>query len=240
MEGPRLSVVVPVYNEARVLEANLERLSKELHGLGLDFELVCVDDGSRDESPEVLSRLAGPALRALSHEGNRGKGAAVRTGCLAARGERIVFMDADLSTDLAALRPMLAALDNGAAVALGTRRAPAASIAVRQPKAREYLGRAFSRLAAWLVHAGVRDFTCGFKGFTRDAAQRIFSRATIDRWAFDAELVAIARAQRLEIVEIPVRWEHRGGSKVRVSSAAMGSLIDLGRIVARRASGRYR
>jgi dolichyl-phosphate beta-glucosyltransferase len=241
MAGPRLSVVVPVYNEARVLEASLARLHAFLRALGEEFEVVCVDDGSRDGSAEILVREeASSRVRAITHPENRGKGAAVRTGCLAARGERVVFMDADLSTELDSTRALLEALDAGADVALGSRRAPNATIAVRQPKLRELLGVAFSRLAAAAIDRDVRDFTCGFKGFRAAAARTIFERARIERWAFDAEVIAIARVHGLRIAQVPVRWQHQPDSKVRVARAAVGSFLDLCRIAAWRSAGRYR
>ena len=225
MPSPRLSVVVPAFNEARILEAHLKQLAAQL--------------SARAESFEILARL-GDQVRALRHAKNRGKGAAVRTGALAARGERIVFLDADLSTDLACLEPLLAALDAGAEVALGSRRVPGAAIAQRQPPAREFMGRVFSRLARLLIASEVLDFTCGFKGFRREAAQAIFSRARVERWAFDAEVVAIARARGLKLVQVPVRWRHCGGSKVRVFGAAAGSLLALLGIFSRRLLGSYR
>jgi dolichyl-phosphate beta-glucosyltransferase len=240
MAGPRLSVVVPIYNEARVLEASLARLHTFLSSLGEEFEVVCVDDGSRDESAGILSRETSLRVRTITHSENRGKGAAVRTGCLAARGERVVFMDADLSTELDSTRALLEALDAGADVALGSRRVANATIAVRQPKLRELLGVAFSRLAAAAIDRDVRDFTCGFKGFKAAAARTIFERARIERWAFDAEVIAIARVHGLRIAQVPVRWQHQPDSKVRVARAALGSFIDLCRIAAWRGAGRYK
>jgi len=230
---------VPAFDEARILERNLAALAEHLRGLGPSFEILCVDDGSRDETAEILARLA-PAVRALRHPENRGKGAAVRTGALAALGERIVFLDADLSTDLAALGPLLAALDGGADVALGSRRVPGAVIEIRQPALREFSGRVFSRLARFAIAPEVRDFTCGFKGFRREAAAAIFARATVERWAFDAELIAIARQRGMVIAQVPVRWRHCGSSKVRVAGAALGSLASLVRIVWRQRTGAWR
>ncbi len=239
MPSPRLSVVVPAFNEARVLEQHLLQLATQLAGRAESFEILCVDDGSRDGSAEILARL-GSKVRTLRHGSNLGKGAAVRSGALEARGERIVFLDADLSTDLAGLEPLLAALDAGAEVALGSRRVPGATIAQRQPPAREFMGRVFSRLARLLIAPEVLDFTCGFKGFRREAAQAIFSRARVDRWAFDAEVVAIAKARGLKIVQVPVRWQHSGGSKVRLLGAAFGSFFALFAISIRKLLGSYR
>ncbi|MEO6709406.1 MAG: glycosyltransferase, partial [Planctomycetota bacterium] len=175
MPSPRLSVVVPAFDEAAVLERNLGLLREHLASIGLSFEILCVDDGSSDSTPDILARVEAP-IRALRLASNRGKGAAVRAGALEARGDRVVFLDADLSTDLRDLRLLLEALDAGADVALGSRRVAGAAIERRQPALREFSGRVFSRLARWTIAPDVLDFTCGFKGFRREAAQAIFSR----------------------------------------------------------------
>lgn len=232
-------MIVPAYNEGAVLERHLARLTQHLRGRGETFELVCVDDGSTDATAQILARQFEP-VRVLSHHDNRGKGAAVRSGALASSGERIVFLDADLSTDLAGLEPLLAALDAGADVALGSRRVAGARIERRQPRLREGLGRAFSSLARALFAPEVRDFTCGFKGFRRQAARAIFERARVERWAFDVELVVIARALGLSLVQVPVSWTHHGGSKVRVPGAVLGSLRELASIARRRWFGDLR
>ncbi len=239
MPSPRLSIVVPAFDEAAILERNLAALAVHLRSLGETFEIICVDDGSSDATAAILANLE-PPMRALRHATNRGKGAAVKSGALDAHGERIVFLDADLSTDLADFSPLLAALDAGADVALGSRRIDGSEILRHQPALRELSGRVFSGLARGLIASEVLDFTCGFKGFRREACAEIFARARVERWAFDAELVAIARARGLKIVQVPVHWRHAGGSKVRVIGAALGSLGALIAIVWRQCMGTYR
>lgn len=241
MSAPALSLVVPVYNEELVLERSLATLRAYAESLGIPFELVCVDDGSRDRSAAILAEHAArdPRLRVERHTVNKGKGAAVRTGMLAARGARVVFLDADLSTPLEQMPALLRALETHD-VALGNRRMSGAAIRRRQPWVRQTLGKGFTLLTRLLLASHVSDFTCGFKGFRRDAAQRIFSRSTLDGWAFDAELVAIAHAQALSIAQVPVHWHHEDDSKVRVLHAVGSSLRDLLVIAARRVSGRYR
>jgi dolichyl-phosphate beta-glucosyltransferase len=239
---PELSVVVPVFDEELVLERSLGELTAFLTAFGRPFEVVCVDDGSRDASPRVLrdARARDPRIVVLTQEHNRGKGAAVRAGMLAARGELAVFMDADLSTPLEELRALVAALESGADVAIGNRRAAGAVITRRQPKLREWLGRGFTLVTRVLLVPGIEDFTCGFKGFRRAAARAVFERSTLDGWAFDAELLAIARAHGLRVAQVPVRWRHEDDSKVRLVRAVLGSSRDLARILARRLSGAYR
>ncbi len=239
---PDLSVVVPIYNEARVLPSSIPALVQHLEALGLASEVILVDDGSLDASPQCLTELSAQheVVRALSHAQNRGKGAAVRTGCLAARGERVLFLDADLSVPLAEIEPLLRSLDAGNDMVLGSRRVAGSRIERHQPWLREQLGRGFTTITRLLLRTDVRDFTCGFKGFRREAARAIFERSTLDGWAFDAELVAIARAQGLSIAQIPVEWRHEDDSKVKLGAAVVTSLIELMRICLRRLRGQYR
>jgi len=248
---PYLSVVLPVYDEALVLAANLRTLLEHLetahhgasHGAAPgSFEVVAVDDGSRDASAAILAEAAArePRLRALSLPVNRGKGAAVRHGMLAARGRYVVFMDADLSTPLDELAPLLAALENGADAVLGNRRSPGSRIERRQPWIRETLGKGFTLLTQFLLVPGVHDFTCGFKGFTQAASQRVFARSTLDRWAFDAEVVVIVAEQGLRLAQVPVRWKHEDDTKVRIAGAVVRSLADLLRVRWKRMRGAYR
>lgn len=238
----RLTLLLPVYDESPRIEASLATLVSRAEEHGEPFEVLCVDDGSRDDS---LARMRSFAARdrrvvVVACERNRGKGAAIREGFLRARGERVVFMDVDLSTDLDALEPVLAALDGGADVVLGSRHDHAARIERRQPVLRESLGRCFRRGVGAVFARGDFDFTCGFKGFRLAAARSIAERMTIERWTFDVEIVVIARALGLQVAQVPVVWRHEGASKVRVAHAVVTSLRDLVRIALRRAAGRYR
>ncbi len=239
-----VSVVLPVYDEEDCLERTLAELVRHLEGLarGPSFEIVCVDDGSKDRSAELLARAAtaDARIRVERLAQNRGKGAAVRTGVLASRGERVLFMDADLSTPLAEIQPFLAAIDAGEDVVIGNRRAPGSRITHRQPWIRETLGRGFTALTRIVLVPGIADFTCGFKAFRGTAAREIFRRSTLDGWAFDAELVVIARELGFRIAELPVEWKHEEGTKVRLLRAVAGSLLELGSIVWKRMRGRYR
>ena len=242
MPAPGLSLVVPLYNEAQVIEDSLRALVPYLEGLGRSFEIVLVDDGSIDGSRAILERAAAAdgRLRVVVHPANRGKGAAVRTGVEASEGDAVLFMDADLSTPLEEMPGFLGALDSGYDVVLGNRRAPGSRITRRQPLLRETLGKGFTTLTRLLLAPGVHDFTCGFKAFRRGAAQAIFGRSTLDGWAFDAELVVIAQEQGLKLAQVPVRWHNEDDTKVRLLGAVLGSLRDLGVIFWRRARGKYR
>ena len=241
-ESPGLSVVLPVYNEALVLEGTFRALIPFLEQLGRSFEIVCVDDGSADDSPRLLAEAAraDPRVRVETLPKNRGKGAAVRQGVLLARGEVVLFMDADLSTPLEETRGFLGALDSGYDVAIGNRRAPGSNIDRHQPWLRETLGKGFTILTRTLLAPGVHDFTCGFKAFRAEAARRIFERSTLDGWAFDAELVVIAQEQRAKLVQLPVTWRHEDDTKVRLGAAVLESLWELFTIWRNRMAGRYR
>ena len=245
MNSPGLTLVLPVYDEEAVLEENLRAMVAALEGwaagAATDFEVVAVDDGSRDRSAEVLERFArnDQRLRPLALPHNQGKGAAVRHGVLAARGERVLFLDADLSVPLDHVPALLDALEQHD-VAIGSRRVPGAQITRRQPLVRETLGRCFATLTRTLLAPGIHDFTCGFKAFRAEAARSIFERVTQHGWAFDAELIVIALEQGLSIAQVPVRWQHEEDSKVRVGSAVFSSLGELARIRSNKQRGRYR
>jgi dolichyl-phosphate beta-glucosyltransferase len=236
-----LSVVLPVYCEERVLASTFAELVPYLEGLGRSFEVVCVDDGSTDRSLEILREHAAaePRLRIEAHSPNRGKGAAVRAGVLTSRGDYVLFMDADLSTPLEELPGFLGALDSGYDVVLGNRRAPGSRIERQQPWLRQTLGKGFTFVTQLLLVPGVQDFTCGFKAFRRQAADTIFKRSTLDGWAFDAELVAIAAVHGCKLAQVPVRWHHEEDTKVRLLQAVLGSARDLFLIGFKRLRGDY-
>lgn len=236
-----LSFVVPVYDE----EQNLERLFGELapfaESLGRSFEIVCVDDGSRDRSAAMLASAAArdPRIRVITFDGNRGKGAAVRAGVLDSRGAVVMFLDADLATDLRAVPRAIAALEDGCDAAFGNRHGSSARLLKRQPRLREALGEVFRVGARAAFALDVTDLTCGFKAFRAGAARAVFSRLRIDRWAFDLEIAVVARELGLRVAQIDVLWQHHDPSKVRLAPAVLGALLDLARVAWVRASGGY-
>lgn len=240
--GPDVSLVLPVYNEATVLDQNLRSLVEHMESLGRSFEVICIDDGSEDDSLAILQRWSeqDERLRHSALERNQGKGAAVRKGMLLAEGVHVLFMDADLSTPLEEVSGFLGALDSGYDVVIGNRRAPGSQITRHQPWIRETLGRGFTSITNLLLAPGVHDFTCGFKAFNAEASRAIFERSTLNGWAFDAELVVIAQEQNLKLAQVPVAWHDEDGTKVRILQAVCGSLIDLIVITTRRLRGRYR
>ena len=218
-----LSVVIPAYDERRRLPATLEEILDYLGHRRCGFEIILVDDGSRDGTAELageLLRPLGDRGRVLRHETNLGKGASVRRGMLAARGERILFSDADLSTPIAEVEKLEAALRGGAQIAIGSRAIDRALVERRQRRVREASGRVFNWLVRSFAVRGIRDTQCGFKLFTRHALQPIFSRQRLNGFGFDLELLAIAQRLGIPIAEVPVRWLNNPDSRVGVLRGA--------------------
>ncbi|MDE0913543.1 MAG: glycosyltransferase [Planctomycetota bacterium] len=239
-EGPpKLSIVLPVYDEEAVLSPSIERLLATLREWHL--ELLIVDDGSRDGSAEIARHWSerDSRVRLVQLNQNMGKGAAVRAGLAAARGKWMLVTDADLSADPACACDLLNALESGADLAFGSRRAKGAQLLNRQPRLREELGRGFTAMTNALFGLGLGDLTCGFKALGRPATEALLRSTQVNGWAFDVEWAVCARAHGLRLVEIPVRWGHQQDSKVRVAHAVLTSLVDLFRIWCRRHSGHY-
>jgi dolichyl-phosphate beta-glucosyltransferase len=229
--APALSVVIPAYNEEARLGPTVERVVAYLEARGVPWEIVIADDGSKDRTRQVAVEASSgsPRVRVLALTPNRGKGAAVRAGMTAARGDRILFSDADLATPIEELDKLMAQLDGGADIAIASRALPGADIGVRQHPLREMMGRTFNVLVRTLVMGGIRDTQCGFKLFTRAAAHDLFGRATVDGFAFDVEVLWLARG-RYRVEEVPVVWRHVEESKVSPGVDAARMFADLVRL----------
>jgi dolichyl-phosphate beta-glucosyltransferase len=223
-----LSVIIPAYNESRRLPATLEQVDAYLGGRFPDAEVVVVDDGSRDGTVD-LARAFGashPRVRVLSYGCNRGKGYAVRVGMLAGVGERLLFSDADMSTPIEEVEKLMARMDQGHDIVIGSRALPESAVEVHQPWYREGMGRGFNVLVQVLAVKGIKDTQCGFKLFSRAAAQDLFSRAEVDRFAFDVELLVLARG-RWKVAETPVRWLNSEDTRVSAGRDAARMALDL-------------
>ncbi|HWC29728.1 MAG TPA: glycosyltransferase, partial [Dehalococcoidia bacterium] len=169
----------------------------------------------------------GVTRRLLHHETNRGKGAAVRTGCLAAQGDYVAFIDADLATPPEALGNLIAALQAGADVAVGVRnQADGSDLRDRRSSRRRLAGKAFATAVRVLLLPGLQDSQCPLKAFRRDAAQRLFALQRIETWSFDAELLYLARRLNLKVAQVPVTWTAVEGSHLRLSRS-IGELVNL-------------
>jgi dolichyl-phosphate beta-glucosyltransferase len=240
-ESPALSIVIPAYDERNRLPRTLESVAKHLRSEDLPSEVVIVDDGSSDGTPDVAraegERLGLP-LRVLSHAPNRGKGFAVRRGMLEARGAEILLTDADESVPIASLDRFRARLREGADAVIGSRQTHGAHIAIHQARVRERLGGVFRNLSRVLV-PGTSDFTCGFKLFRREAAQRIFARQQLWGWGYDVEILLIARRLGVRVVEEPVEWSDDAQTRVRLGVDVLRSALDLARVAWNDRRGRY-
>lgn len=223
--GPEsLSVVVPFFNEMHRLHETIT----EIVGLAVDRdEVILVDDGSTDGTGEALRDAARHLSRVevIRLPRNLGKGAAVRAGVAQSSGDHVVFMDADLATDLGDLPLVRAALDH-AHVAIGSRSMPTTELK-NATRVRSVMGEIFNRSVRKVTGLEFRDTQCGFKAFRGDEARSLFAHASVAGFAFDVEVLMLARASGMEIVEVPVRWTQVGGSKVRFAVDPLKMLCDL-------------
>ncbi len=235
VSDPALSVVFPCYNEERRLAHGLDRATDYLRSRGEPYEILVVDDGSRDGTRALAEKRAAadPSIHCYSLGVNRGKGAAVREGMLRARGRWILMSDIDLSAPIEEIG-RLEALRGRADVMIASRARPGSRLEVRQPPRREFLGRAFNVAVRLAALPGLFDTQCGFKLWSREAAARVFRRVRLERFAFDVESLWLARRLGFRVAEVAVRWRHDDRSAVRPlrDGARMG--MDLLRILLRR------
>jgi glycosyltransferase involved in cell wall biosynthesis len=227
------TIVIPAWNEAARIEAAVRSARAWLDGHG-GGELLVVDDGSTDATAARAEALGATVIR---FPANRGKGAAVRAGMLAAAGDPVLFADADLSTPIEAWELLRPRHDAGADVVFGVRTRE--SVRVRQGLGRVLLGRAGNWLVRGLLAGGVRDTQCGFKSFRRAAARAVFERVTIERFGFDMEVLVIARRRGLRLETVPVPWTNDPRSTVRPVRDALRTFRELGRIFWNKVRGRY-
>lgn len=232
-QRPALSIVVPAFNEERRIAPTLHRISDYLDARRTTYEVIVVDDGSRDRTRAVVTEVTADraAVRLLPLARNAGKGAAVRAGVLATRGHRVLFSDADLSTPIDEVGRLERAIDDGADVAIGSRAAPG-EVERRQPWLRRIQGRAFHlavRALGFRAAATIGDTQCGFKLFRGPVARALFGELTLSGFAFDVELLELAHT-RFRIDEVAVAWTHAQGSKVRPGVDAARMLADLVRV----------
>lgn len=211
-----VSIIVPVYNESVVLEKHLKEIIGFFNSINESFELIAVNDGSTDESERILRQLEPllPSLRVVSYDANRGKGYAVRRGALEAKGEWILFMDADLSTPLREYQRLKDRADD-ASVIFGSRGLPDSQFLSRQPAHKQLLGKLGNHAMRMVLGVPFRDTQCGFKLFRREHTIDLFRRLTLERWGFDFELLYLALKKNLNVIEVPVTWKNDSTSTVR-------------------------
>lgn len=230
-EAPYLSVIIPAYNEEERLKESLPRVFDYLSQQEYAWEVIVVDDGSRDSTSAVAQRLGvGPNCRVLRNEPNRGKGYSTRRGMLEAHGKHRLFTDADLSTPMEEIGKFWSYVEAGYAVVIGSRAAKGAALEVRQKLYRELMGRAFNVLVQVFLVGGIRDTQCGFKLFSAEAAECIFRKQTLDGFSFDVELLILARKHGFRIKEAPVRWRNSPASRVSAWRDSIRMFADLLRL----------
>lgn len=238
----RLSVVIPCYNEESRINPTLQRVESFLLSKRYGAEIVAVDDGSSDGTLAALERFrAGRRVpvQVVSYQPNKGKANAVREGVLAARGEVILFTDADLSTPIEEIESFLPILEGGEAdIVIGSRNLPSSQ--VTRPKGREMMSKGFNLLVRMMLLPGIRDTQCGFKCFARAAALAVFEKEVRSGLAFDVEILYIARRLGYRIVEVPVRWDYASGSKVQPVRDSARMLAAVLQLRAKALLGRYR
>lgn len=219
-----LSVIIPTYNEEKRIEKTLLSAHEYLSKQAYDHEILVVNDGSKDKTAAVVENLKSNirGLKLLDNKENHGKGWVVRRGMLEAQGDYRLFVDADNSTTVDQIESFLPYFSQGYDIVIGSRRIEGATIAVKQPWIRDFLGGVFRLIVRVLVPLGVKDSQAGFKCFSRKAVEQIFPKQTIFRWAFDVEILAIARRAGLKIKEAPIRWVNDAESRVK-----MGGMIKM-------------
>lgn len=227
-----LSVVIPVYNEEKRFYPLLKPVVQYLEEHFANFELIIVNDGSLDQTESVIQKsiTGNKNVKLISYYPNRGKGYAIRQGILSSRGQRVLFMDADLSTPLDQIPKILSQLERSDIV-IGSRGIAAADIRQKPPLFRRFASFVFDQIKFIMV--GLREFKdtqCGFKAFKGDIARSLFAKSKIDRFMFDAEILYMAQKQGLKINEIPVVWSDAPESKVRFLPGLIQMFRDLWRI----------
>jgi glycosyltransferase involved in cell wall biosynthesis len=213
---PTYSIVIPAYNERERIGSTLEKVLAYVHSKGWDAEVIVVNDGSRDNTADIVQSFAAkdPALHLIENPGNHGKGYSVRNGMLHARGRIVLFSDADLSSPIEESVKLFAALEAGADIAIGSRWLKAELQTQRQPLHRQLFGRIFNLLLRITLGLQFADTQCGFKAFKRAASQAIFPWQKIERWGFDPEILFLAHKFGFKVAEVPVAWGHSGGARI--------------------------
>jgi dolichyl-phosphate beta-glucosyltransferase len=213
---PKYSIVIPAYNERARIGSTLEQVLEHLHEQKWNAEIVVVNDGSRDDTANYVQSFAAehPQVRLIENPGNQGKGYAVRNGMLNARGQVLLFTDADLSSPITEAAKLFDAMEKGADVAIGSRWLDPSLQFQRQSLKRQIMSRTFNLFTRAVLTFPYHDTQCGFKAFTREAAQKIFPLQRITRWGFDAEIIYLAHHMKLKVAEVPVTWGHDEGSKI--------------------------
>jgi dolichyl-phosphate beta-glucosyltransferase len=218
MAKPFLSVIIPAYNEAKRLPLTLIDIDKHLDEQEYSYEIIVINDGSTDDTAEIVTRFSSLInnLRLVDNTENKGKGAAVRQGMLGAKGLWRLFMDADNSTSIVEFNKMIPYFKSGYEVVIGSRAVKGSRKMPHQPFYKEIMGKLGNLFIRLVLIRGIHDTQCGFKCFSEEAAEKIFSLTKIDRWGFDAEALALAKNLHYKIKELPIFWVNDARSHVKL------------------------
>lgn len=230
-----LTVLLPAYNEAQRIESTLDKVLAWLPAHIERFEVLVVDDGSTDGTAEVVTRRYGERVRVVRRPQRGGKGAAIRSGVMEARGEWILFSDADFSIPIDELLKLASHAD-AAPIVIGSKRAPGSDL--QYPKLRNILGQAGNVLVSTCVVSGFHDTQCGFKLYRTDVARELFAHQKLDGFGFDFEVLMLARRMGHQVVEVPIRCAHKIGGSVRLSTYVT-VLREVGTVLWNKLLGRY-
>jgi glycosyltransferase involved in cell wall biosynthesis len=224
---PFLSIVIPAYNEENRLPGTLQQVFKFFETQSFPAEVVVVENGSSDRTYDIAQEYAKqhPSLRVIKSE-SRGKGLAVKRGVAEATGEYIFICDADLSMPIEEIRKFIPPQMQNVDVAIASREAPGA-VRINEPAYRHITGRVFNTLIRWLLLPGLQDTQCGFKCIRAKVAHDIFPRQRLTGWAFDVELLYIARHRGYQVVEVPIHWYFNADSKISVLRDSLRMFLDL-------------
>jgi glycosyltransferase involved in cell wall biosynthesis len=237
---PMVSIVIPAFNESGRIGGSIEKIQAFLEKTEIDIQVIVVDDGSTDSTPDIVRAANTAKVRLIRNDRNRGKGYSVRNGVLNATGKYVVFSDADLSTPIEELSKLYeVAVRENADIVIGSRGVDAAFIEKHQAMFRELGGKLFNRMVRLLLGLDIRDTQCGFKLFHRERTRAIFQKQTTEGFGFDPEVLFIAARHGLRIREVPVRWSHSEGSKVSFLRDGLRMFADLMRIRWNYIRGRY-
>ena len=238
MTAPLVSVVIPAFNEGTRLGASLKRITSYFRSQSIEFEIIVVSDGSTDETAAV-ARAGGDTVKLVQLLKHQGKGAAVRTGVLESQGQQILFTDADLSTPVEQWIQIHKKLGEGYDVVVGSRAHADSKIEVRQPWYRERMGKIFNWVLRCLLPLKLKDTQCGFKLFESETAKRLFGAARVDGFAFDAEILYLAKRFGYRVSELPVPWSDSIPSRVHAVWHSLQMLKELMKIRLLGATGAY-
>ncbi len=233
--------MLPAYNEAVRITASLEQIFDQIKAKGWDAEVLVVDDGSTDGTANVVQDMTvcNPGLKLIKNPGNHGKGYSVRNGMLRARGDVLLFSDADLSSPIAQAEKLFAAIADGADIAIGSRWMRTELQLQRQPIHRQIFGRIFNLALRIILGLNFKDTQCGFKAFSHKAAHIVFPLQHVERWGFDPELLFLAKRNGLTVKEVPVEWSHRDGTRIRPIRDGMRMFFEMLKIRWNSLRGKY-